>query len=303
MIINQTNLKNLYIGFKSAFQAGLGEAGSQYDRIATTVPSTTGTEEYGWLGTFPSLREWVGDRVVQNILVHGYSIKNKSYEGTVSVPREAIEDDNVGVYTPLTTELGRATAAQADELVFGLLKRGATVKGYDGVPFFSALHPVLGADGKKPVNQSNVDASGDQPYWYLLDVSRALKPLIFQNRKSPNFVALQAETDDNVFWRKEYVYGVDTRRNAGFGFWQLAQAANTELNEASLIAAYTAISSRTGDGGRPLGIRPNLLVVPPQLEFTARQLVGADIVGDGAGGTKSNPLKGVVEVLVSPWLA
>lgn len=57
MHINNANLKTLYTAFNAAFKAGLGQAASQYGQIATTVPSTTGTEEYGWLGALPGLRE------------------------------------------------------------------------------------------------------------------------------------------------------------------------------------------------------------------------------------------------------
>ncbi len=31
-----------------------------------------------------------------------------------------------------------------------------------------------------------------------------------------------AETDDNVFMKKQFLYGADSRGNAGFGFWQMA---------------------------------------------------------------------------------
>ena len=91
MQINNANLKTLYTAFNAAFKAGLGQAASQYGQIATTVPSTTSAEEYGWLGQLPGLREWLGDRVVHAIGNHGYTIKNKPFELTVGVPRSAIE--------------------------------------------------------------------------------------------------------------------------------------------------------------------------------------------------------------------
>lgn len=58
--------------------------------------------------------------------------------------------------------------------------------------------------------------------WYLLDTTKALKPLIFQSRKAPEFVALTDNKDANVFMRKEFLYGVDMRCNVGYGFWQMA---------------------------------------------------------------------------------
>ena len=108
MILNSGNLTNLYRGFKLNFQQGLGQAAPQYPRVATTVPSTTKTEEYGWLGKIPNIREWLGDRVVNNIGLHSYSIKNKPYESTIGIDRDDIADDTFGVYSPLFTEMGRA---------------------------------------------------------------------------------------------------------------------------------------------------------------------------------------------------
>ena len=74
MLINNANLKTLFTAFNAAFRAGLGQAESQYNQIATTVPSTTSAEEYGWLGKVPGLREWLGDRVKHAIELHGYTL-------------------------------------------------------------------------------------------------------------------------------------------------------------------------------------------------------------------------------------
>jgi len=295
MIINQGNLKTLYVAFKAAFQGGLGQAAPQFGTIATTVPSTTGSEEYGWLGKLPSLREWVGDRVINGIASSGYTIKNKPFELTIAVPRPAIEDDQYGVYTPLFTEMGRSAAAHPDETVFGAL--AANGNGYDGQAFFSGTHPVLNANGKA-ANQSN-DLGGAGTAWYVLDNSRALKPMIFQQRKSANFVAKDRETDDNVFDRNEFRYGIDTRDNVGYGFWQMAVRSKQTLDEAGLTNAITALTSRVGDYGRPLGLVGTHLVVPPTLEFAATALLKNAFNAAGA----TNTLAGRLQILVSPWLS
>lgn len=299
MIINKGNLTALFVAFKAAFAVGLGQAAPQLDQIATTVPSSTSAEEYGWLGAFPNMREWLGDRVINGMATHGYTIRNRSFEMTVGVPRPAIEDDQYGIYSPMMSEMGRAAAAHPDQLGFQLLKNGAATLCYDGQNFFDTDHPVIAADGSI-ITQANWDNNGGSgTAWYLLDTSRALKPIIFQSRKKPNFVAKTGETDDNVFDRNEYVYGVDSRCNVGFGFWQLAYGSRKALDETNLTAAYTAMTERLGDHGRPLGIKPTKLVVPPGLEFAARKLVNATTLANGA----DNVLKGLVDVVVSPWLA
>lgn len=300
MHINHANLSALYVAFSAAFKGGLAKViDPQYGKIAITVPSTTKTNEYGWLGQLPRIREWIGDRVIHGLKSHGYSIKNKSFELTVAVDRDDIEDDNIGIYTPLMTELGSATASHPDELVFGLLAVGHSEKCYDGQYFFDTDHPVLDADGAE-TTQSNLDNnSGSGTRWYVLDCSRSILPIIYQDRKKPTFVAKTAETDDNVFHAKEYIYGVDTRRNVGFGLWQQAYCSRKELNADNLQAAITALESRLGDHGKPLGMRATTLVVPPSLRWAAVELLSPQRNAAGA----DNVMKDAVELIVSPWLS
>ncbi|WP_368242098.1 Mu-like prophage major head subunit gpT family protein, partial [Intestinimonas butyriciproducens] len=64
--------------------------------------------------------------------------------------------------------------------------------------------------------------AGKDSAWYLLCTTRPIKPLIYQQRKKAKFVSLTSENDANVFMKKQFLYGVDCRGNAGFGFWQMA---------------------------------------------------------------------------------
>jgi phage major head subunit gpT-like protein len=57
--------------------------------------------------------------------------------------------------------------------------------------------------------------------WFLLDTTKPLKPLIYQERKAPVFVEQTGEENDNVFMRKKYRFGAEARAAGGYGFWQL----------------------------------------------------------------------------------
>ena len=50
--------------------------------------------------------------------------------------------------------------------------------------------------------------------WFLCDVSKSLKPVVIQKRKEPKLTRLDAENDENVFMRKEFIYGTDCRGEA-----------------------------------------------------------------------------------------
>jgi phage major head subunit gpT-like protein len=288
MIINQANLSSLYSGFSAIFKEGFDTASTLYPRVATEVPSATRQEEYKWLGRVPRMREWLGERVIQNLSAYSYTIKNRDWEATVAVDRNDIEDDAVGIYTPMVKALADAAATHPDEMVFDLIAGGLTTACYDGRPFFDTAHPTgstvqsnkgtakLTADSYaaaraammslvdergKPLNvvpdllivppqlekaaleilraDLTVDGTSNiyrdsadlvvAPYlsanpnaWYLLDTKKPVKPFIFQRRKSPVFVTKDSPEDEGVFMKKEFLFGVDSRDNAGFGLWQLA---------------------------------------------------------------------------------
>lgn len=237
------------------------------------------------------MREWVGERHIKNLSVSSYAIKNKDWESTVEVDRNDIEDDQIGVYKPILLEMGRTAAIHPDELVFGVLNQGFSTPCYDGKNFFDTEHPV----GTGLVSNSG---GGNGTPWFLMDTSRALKPLIFQSRREPKFVSMDKDNDEPVFMRKKFIYGVDRRDNAGFGMWQLAYGSKDTLNAANYAAARAAMSSYRDESGKPLYVTPTLLVVPPSLEAQAREI----LINERTTGGETNTWKGTAELLVVPWI-
>ncbi|HHQ4672515.1 TPA: Mu-like prophage major head subunit gpT family protein [Aeromonas veronii] len=299
-IVTPALLQALFTGFKKNFEDAKSEAPAQYTKIATVIKSTTKSNTYGWLGKFPSLRKWVGDRVIESMKAHGYQIVNEDFEATVAVDRNDIEDDELGIYAPLFQEMGLAAGIHPDELCFGLLGAGFTTPCYDGQYFFDTDHPVYPkADGTgTPVLSANVvvDAGYQGEPWFLLDTSRALKPVIFQDRKSPQLIAMTKVDDEAVFTRKEFRYGVDCRDAAGFGFWQLAFANKRALTPDNLWDSFSKMREFQADGGRKLGVKATLLVVPPSLEKLATQMLERELANS------SNELKGKLELVVADYL-
>ena len=287
MIVNPQNLRGIYVGFNTLFNRALTTVTPLYTEVATVTPSTTDAETYAWLGDIPGMREWIGDREVQNLSASDYTIKNKDFELTIGIDRNAIEDDKIGLFNPSIEMLGQSAAMHPDKLVFSLLKNGFNEKCFDGKAFFSSEHMI----GKSKVSNKgtaklSLDAyvaaragmmsltnskgepldlipnrlvvppalekaalditeadfingtrntmkgtakplvvpqlAGSYTAWFLLCTTRPIKPLIYQQRKKVKFVSKTNETDDNVFMSKTFLYGADSRGNAGFGFWQMA---------------------------------------------------------------------------------
>jgi phage major head subunit gpT-like protein len=291
MIINGSNLKLLQQGFNTLFNNAFTEAQSDFDKIAMIVNSTGSAENYGWMGKTTQFREWLGDRVIQNLSSSDYSIKNRSFEDTVGVDRDDIEDDRYGVYSPLFQQLGQDAKVHPDTLIFDLLKNGFTNTCFDGQYFFDTDHPV-------GTGTTSNHGGGSSTPWFLLDVSKAIRPFIFQKRRDYQFVAMDQANDEQVFNKKLYRYGSDARVNAGYGLWQMAYGSKQTLDVTNYAAARAAMSSVKSDVGKPLNIRPTLLVVPPSLEGAALQILNAEMVGNN-----TNVYRGTAGLLVTPWLA
>jgi Mu-like prophage major head subunit gpT len=298
MIINSASIASLFQGFNASFNKGVQAAPSRYKDVAMVVPSNASSNTYAWLGQFPKLRQWVGDRVIKNLSAHGYVLENELFESTIKIKRTDIEDDQYGVYSPLMEEMGRAAGDHPDELIFSLLANGFATTCYDGQYFFDTDHPV--GSGESITGVSNMQAGAGAP-WFLLDTSRSIKPLLFQDRDSYKFQTLTKESDEPVFMRDEYLYGIRARVNAGFGLWQLAFASKDTLDATNYAAARSAMMALKSDEDRPLGIVPNKLVVGPSLEQDARKLVNNELVAVG-GVSVSNEWAGSIELVVVPWL-
>ena len=296
MIVNQAALRGLTTNLSALFNKVFGATQTFWEKIATKVPSATGEENYKWLGKIPRMREWIGDKQIQNLEASDYTIKNKDYEVTVGVDRNDLEDDKLGIYNPIISDISQSAANFPDTLIFALLKGGFANKCYDGKAFFATDHKVKKANVSnmttykltaktysearaammsfKDENDNSLgiipnllvvapaletkaleilkaeqingttnvwkdtaellvvpELAGADEQWYLLCTTKALRPLIYQERKAPKFVSLINDTDENVFMRKQFLYSVEARANAGYGFWQLAFGSTGAANE------------------------------------------------------------------------
>lgn len=231
MQVHPANLREIYRNLNAAFQREFQAAPNRWQQVATRIPSAAALNTYAWIGYFPKMREWLGEKAIRQLEGRKYEIVNKDWEATVAVRRNHIEDDQLGIYAPQAQMAGYAAAQLPDELVFGLLAHGFEGLCYDGQPFFDAAHPV----GAKTVSNKGTKR---------LDISSYAKA------------------------------------KSGYG------------------AARTALLEMKDEEGRPLGVRPNVLAVPPALEAEARILTEADHFK----GDDPNPYRGTATVVVDERL-
>lgn len=122
------------------FDIGMEAARPLYPELCTVVPSDGADEEYGFLGKMPGVREWVGDRVFNKLRGAKFTISNRSWETSLEIEREHIEDDRLGMYGPVLEELGMEAMHHPDELLFEVWDAGESTACYDGQFFYDTDH-------------------------------------------------------------------------------------------------------------------------------------------------------------------
>lgn len=128
-----TNIKALFLKF-------LGEmAGRDTDwqKIATIMPSDSDKEEYNWLGATPPMIEWKDVRQLHGLRPYSYTLTNQDWEATLEIARNAFHDNKLGHIPKRVESLAASYYKRVVEEVFSKLDYGETGTAYDGTAFFS----------------------------------------------------------------------------------------------------------------------------------------------------------------------
>jgi phage major head subunit gpT-like protein len=142
MLVNKASINSVFIGLKTIFNNALKAAPGNWQKTAMEVPSTGKSEDYAWLSRFPMMRKWVGDKHVKALKAGKYTATNEDWETTVSVDRNDIEDDHLGIYNPQSQMAGES-AGELNDIIIDSLKNGAfTSLGIDGQYFYDTDHEV-----------------------------------------------------------------------------------------------------------------------------------------------------------------
>lgn len=298
MNITPGTLRTLNQGFNAAFLQGFESVKPTWSLVAMEIMSNTDAENYGWIKDIAGVREWIGQRVVNNVQFETAYVKNRDWEHTIGVSANEIEDDRLGKYANLLRLQGEDLAQHPDELVWGLLKEGFSQKGLDGKNYFAADHVGYDSAGNE-VAYSNTGGGAGQ-VWALLDLSRTwMKPLGLQMRKKAQFTQKTQPTDEHVFLTNTYLYGAHARYAGVFGFHQLAYGSKAVLDASSFVAARLAMETQHRPNGKPLPVKPTHLVTSGHNRAAAETLLNTLNLANGA----SNPNYKAVELMIVPWLA
>jgi phage major head subunit gpT-like protein len=144
MLITKAVLQALQTSVSTIFRSAYRDTPTPILQLATRVTSNHKVETYGWMQRLLEMREWIGPRVIQGMATQAYTLENKKFESTLAVDVDEIADDSLGLFAPRAEEFGRVGARLWEKLTIDALVNGnaATSLGFDGLPFFSANHPL-----------------------------------------------------------------------------------------------------------------------------------------------------------------
>jgi phage major head subunit gpT-like protein len=160
MLITPSSLDALFIGFSQNFaDAYTGEPTPLLDAIGSKIASSTRDQRYPFVQAISgAMRQWQGERQVQNVVVDGFTVTNKKWENTLAIAREDVEDDQYGVYSGmLIPNLARHAKLLPDQEIAAAITANAI--GFDGKAFFATDHPV-DPSGARSGSQSNALTTG-----------------------------------------------------------------------------------------------------------------------------------------------
>lgn len=270
--------------FKTAVQGQF--KGDPLAPLTTVVPMQGVKEiEFPIAGVTGPMREWKGSRIVTSIMRDSYRIKTKKFEKTLGIDVDDIQFDNLDVFMPGIQTYSTQLAAWRTQQMHKALE--ANLIGYDEQPFFSTTHQVNG------LNVSNYQA-GVGPAFYVLDDTKPLKPLLWGETQAPVMKAKTSDSDDNVFWRDQYIWGAKAIGGPGVGLWQTAYKSKGDLDEANLENIITTMRDAKDEEGETLDIVPTVLLIPPSLLWDAQRLLGRATNPDGTENIHQGSLRIVV---------
>lgn len=134
------------------------------NQISNPTPfgSDMETEEYGWLGQVPGMREWVGGRLAKGLTDQSYSIRNKEYESTLEFLVKEMRRDKTGQIDLRIQEHVERAQSHWAELLSDLLIAGESELCYDGQYFFDDDH-VEGSSGSQSNDLTSAIVSATAP--------------------------------------------------------------------------------------------------------------------------------------------
>lgn len=167
-VVTAAQLTAISQSFQTKFNQAMGSVPAFHKKLCMECPSQAGENIYGWLAALPQLSKVTGEYIRKRLQLLGYRLTNETFGGILEVPREAIEDDQYGMFGPTAAMWGERAAQTPDLELVQLLVNSFSAsagKDYTGSAFFGAAkkaYPKATAftnKGVKKLSATNFEAA------------------------------------------------------------------------------------------------------------------------------------------------
>lgn len=143
-VVTNALLRDIDKGLQTAFNKGLTTAPDLISTLSLMRVNSSASEElYGWLKDLPELAKNPDEIKWHAVELEGHAIKNDEFKVGITVPRQAIEDDQYGMFANIAQKLGaNGQGAPTYELLTLLPLLFTTAKAYTGKTFFATDHKI-----------------------------------------------------------------------------------------------------------------------------------------------------------------
>ena len=108
---------------------------SQLSALATTYSSSTASNHYALMEALGGWSEWNGAREFKDVASQQFEVKNKDYEMSIKMPKNQLEDDQIGMYVDIVPNMVAGWFKKQQALIMDVLTSNPIA--YDGTALFS----------------------------------------------------------------------------------------------------------------------------------------------------------------------
>lgn len=144
------------------FILGMQTAKPFYPSVCTEINSNKSEETYAFLGAIPGVREWLGPRRFEQLRAGRFTIPNQDWETSLTVERNDIDDDNMGMYDTLAASTANRFMRHPDKLLISSIEAGDATACFDGQFFYDTDH-AWGSSGSQSNLLTSTAATGTTP--------------------------------------------------------------------------------------------------------------------------------------------
>ena len=146
LVVNSDTLAAIRTDFEAIFLESYEGYTPRWEEMATPFPANSQYLDLSWIGEVPAMKQWIDMKTLEGLRRFRYAIENLDWEATIEVDRNAIDDDQMGIYRPRIQGLGQEGKRHPDEMLSVLLDNGHTGLAFDGAAFFGTSR-VVGDSG------------------------------------------------------------------------------------------------------------------------------------------------------------